>query len=111
MRPVLFRLSVLMWLVALVAAFLGGMRYGEYREAANQARNSLLLNLIRSSNKTLMATSLVTFLKTDPDAPIFADGGVLWSCPHCGNQLEALDGDCGQPHACPKCGGRSTVPE
>ena len=28
------RLSTLMWLVALVAAFLGGIRYGEYRAAA-----------------------------------------------------------------------------
>jgi hypothetical protein len=28
------RLSSLMWLVAIAAAFLGGTRYGEYRESA-----------------------------------------------------------------------------
>lgn len=29
-----FRLGTLLWWVAVVAVFLGGVRYGEYREAA-----------------------------------------------------------------------------
>ena len=31
MKRIRFRLSTLCWLVAVVAAFLGGIRYGEYR--------------------------------------------------------------------------------
>ena len=34
MRRFRLRLSWLLWLVAIVAAFLAGIRYGEYREAA-----------------------------------------------------------------------------
>jgi hypothetical protein len=33
MKPFRLRLRTLLWLVALAAAFLGGMKYGEYREA------------------------------------------------------------------------------
>ena len=34
MKRFRFRLSTLSWLVALAPAFLGGIRYGEYRAAA-----------------------------------------------------------------------------
>jgi len=36
MKRFRFRLSWLMWLVAVAAAFLGGIRYGEYRAAARR---------------------------------------------------------------------------
>jgi hypothetical protein len=41
-RPQL-RLAWLLWVVAIVAAFLGGVRYGEYREAAR--RKSVTYNI------------------------------------------------------------------
>jgi hypothetical protein len=34
MKRFRLRLSSLLWVVAVAAAFLGGVRYGEYREAA-----------------------------------------------------------------------------
>jgi hypothetical protein len=36
MKRFQLRLAWLLWFVAIVAAFLGGMRYGEYREAAHR---------------------------------------------------------------------------
>ena len=36
MRRFRLRLSSILWLVALVAAFLAGIRYGEYRAEANK---------------------------------------------------------------------------
>jgi len=36
MKRFQLRLAWLLWLVAIVAAFLGGMRYGEYRQAARR---------------------------------------------------------------------------
>lgn len=38
MKRFRLRLSTLLWLVAFIAAFLGGIRYGEYREAARTTK-------------------------------------------------------------------------
>jgi hypothetical protein len=47
MKRFRFRLSTLLWLVAIAAAFLAGMRYGEYRAPA--ARGKLVISNIRLS--------------------------------------------------------------
>jgi hypothetical protein len=39
MKPYRLRLSALLWLVAVVAAFLAGIRYGEYRAEARRPKS------------------------------------------------------------------------
>jgi hypothetical protein len=49
MKWLRLRLSTLLWLVALVAVFLGGIRYGEHREATRRLR---LLHITLTSGES-----------------------------------------------------------
>jgi hypothetical protein len=42
MKRFRLRLSVLLWLVAIAAAFLAGVRYGKYREGLHRPRGGVV---------------------------------------------------------------------
>jgi hypothetical protein len=51
------RLSSLLWLVVIAAAFLGGIRYGEYRQATRRARR-IVDNLTLTTYMTLTTSEM-----------------------------------------------------
>lgn len=99
MRRLRVRLSTLMWLVATIAVFFGGVRYGEYRETARK-RPTVRYTVMKSSP-----------LHAGFGAGSHTDGILRWLCPHCCGAVEAWDDKAGQPMTCPKCEGRMTIPD
>jgi hypothetical protein len=66
MKRFRLRLSVLLWLVAIAAAFLAGVRYGEYRAGLRRPVGSM----VRAIDRTL------------PAKPINSHAGFYTACPN-----------------------------
>jgi hypothetical protein len=53
------RLSTLLWLVALAAAFLGGIRYAEYREASREMEPATVVPITAKPGTPASAAKLI----------------------------------------------------